>query len=36
VEFAEIFSICTKVWNDAQKEGQAAVRKSMEKSISVL
>jgi diketogulonate reductase-like aldo/keto reductase len=34
--YRETVFICTKVWNDAQKEGPAAVRKSVEKSISEL
>lgn len=30
------FTISSKVWNDAQKDGRAAVRKSVERSISAL
>lgn len=30
------FFICTKVWNDAQKEGRDAVRKSVEQSLKDL
>lgn len=32
----EEFFVCSKVWNDAQKEGRAAVRKSAMQSISLL
>lgn len=30
------FFVCTKVWNDAQKAGRAAVRESVERSLSDL
>jgi diketogulonate reductase-like aldo/keto reductase len=29
----EYFFVCSKVWNDAQKRGRAAVRESVEKSL---
>ena len=32
----EDFFICSKVWNDAQKEGRHAVRKSLEQSLRFL
>jgi len=30
------FFVCSKVWNDAQKEGRASVRKSLEQSLAAL
>jgi diketogulonate reductase-like aldo/keto reductase len=32
----ENFFICSKVWNDAQKQGRAAVRESVEESLEAL